>query len=125
MEDDELDDVADIGHLVGAVRHAGRWRYFAAGIAQWILDYTRFTPDLRADERVRDGLLRVDQEDAGRFCAALGRWELTMAELCSRIETEGPFEWRLEIALDFDNRTYVNGFTEAPLPESVPSGWSA
>jgi hypothetical protein len=122
-----LEDV-DIDDLIGAVKYKGQWRFFAGIVAEWVLDYERYEPGydpVRDDTPFRNGLLVVNENNAGEFCNVMAPYELSPSDIEQLIKKEGANHFPLSIVIDFDAKVYINGFSEIPLHEYVPSNWVA
>jgi hypothetical protein len=52
-------------------------------------------------------------------------YELSLIELEKLIKNEGANHFPVYILIDFDAKTYINGFSEISLEDYVPSGWNA
>jgi hypothetical protein len=118
----------DPDDLLGAVKHEGQWRFFAGTVAEWILDYASYDPyfdPAQTDVVFRDNLLRVDESNAAQFVKAMAPHEISPAQLSELTRRDGPTNWPLSVLIDFDEALYVNGFSEIPLHEYVPPGWTA
>jgi hypothetical protein len=118
----------DPDDLIGAVKFDSRWRFFAGTVAEWILDYSSYDPSFDPSEsRVvfRNNILNVDEKNAEQFCEAMEAYELSSKDVEQLIRTEGAENWPLVIAIDFDSKTYINGFSEISLHEYAPSSWTA
>jgi hypothetical protein len=113
--------------LIGAVKWRGKWRLFATTLAHYILDYVSYDPSYdpgKSSIVFRDRLLRVDESNVERYLRAMSAFELEPRELGEFLLREGPPNWPLSFAIDFDAKHYVNGFSEIPVHEYVPARWT-
>lgn len=123
-------DVNDLhpDDLIGAVHHQGNWRLFSGTVAEWILDYPRYDPGFKSvqgEAVFRNNLLRVDETNAAEFCEAMEPYELFAEDVRRLVETGEAVNWPLMVVINFDNKVFVNGFSEVPIHEYVPAGWTA
>ncbi|MBD2530317.1 hypothetical protein H6G97_12340 [Nostoc flagelliforme FACHB-838] len=117
----------DPDDLIGAVKYNSKWRFFGGTVAEWILDYASYDPDFdpsKSDVVFRNNLLKVDETNAVHFLKAMEPYELLVTDLQQLIKQEGANNWPLTTVVDFDKKTYVNGFSEIPLHQYVPTGWT-
>jgi hypothetical protein len=126
-----FEDVYSGNLLLGAVKLEGTWRVYAGTIGEWTLDYPAYEPeseDAPPEELqyFRSGLLRVDENNAKAFCAAMKEYEVPLDALKRWIEKEGVNNIPLLMLVDFDNRLFVHGYSEPIEPTSnyIPSGWT-
>lgn len=113
--------------LIGVTRHGSRWRIFAGTVAEWILDYASYDPGFdpsRSEVMFRGNLLVVSEQNADQFHAAMEPYELQPSELEAFVHQVGRYNWPLSMVVSFDDKLYVNGFSEIPLHEYLPPGWS-
>ncbi|MFN6559704.1 MAG: hypothetical protein RMY28_007840 [Nostoc sp. ChiSLP01] len=117
----------DPDDLIGAVKFNSKWRFFCGTIAEWILDYASYDPGFdpsKSDVVFRNNLLKVDETNTVHFLKAMEPYELFAKDIQQLIEEEGASNWPLTIVVDFDKKTYVNGFSEITLHQYVPTGWT-
>jgi hypothetical protein len=115
--------------LLGAVHLHGQWRMYAGTLGEWTLDYPAYDPSWKPSEeermQFRNGLLRVDNDNAAEFCEALQEYEVKPEVLQNwMVNEDGGVP--LFIVVDFDKRLFVYGYTEPIEPKSdyVPAGWT-
>ena len=129
MELDELfDDVLSANLLIGAVKWQSRWRYFAGTLEEWTFDYATYDPSYRPspdDKSFRGGLLLVDQSNADAFCAVMKPYELESPTVARWVKEHGPDAVPLVMVADFDNRSFIHGYTEPVEARSnyLAPGW--
>lgn len=112
--------------LIGITKYRSHWQLFAGTVAEWILDYASYDPTFspsRSEVVFRGNLLIVTEDNASGFLAAMEPYELCPEDLRAFFETANCCNWPLVVMVDFDARLYVNGFSEIPLHEYVPTGW--
>lgn len=116
----------DPDDLIGATKYGSGWRFFVGTVAEWILDYASYdpVPDPAYKEVVfRENLLVVSEDNAAQFLEAMAKYELSLPELRQFIQKTGRYNWPLSVLVDFDNKFYVNGFTDVSLHKYLPTGW--
>ena len=114
--------------LIGAVKLHDEWHLYAGSLAEWILDYASYDPAFNpAKSKVvfRNNLLRVDASNADAFCKALQALELFPNDMVQLRAAGELHNYPLVVAVDFDTRTFVNGFTEIPIHQYTLKGWNA
>jgi hypothetical protein len=114
--------------LIGAVKLQSEWRFFTGFFAEWILDYSAFDPDFNFSPEkhlFRNGLLRVDETNADKFCEAMQPYELSENQLQQIIEADDTQQTPLMFVVDFDNLTFVSSYFDYPIENYVPEGWKA
>jgi hypothetical protein len=118
----------DPDDLIGAVKYKSHWRFFAGTVGEWILNYSSYDPSFdpsKSRVTFRNNLLNVDETNAEQFCEAMEPFELSSEGIEQLVRAEGSGNWPLVIALNFDDKIFINGFSEISLHEYVPTGWTA
>ena len=115
----------DIDDIIGAVRLSSRWRFYAGTVAEWILDYRSYDPSdpSKWEHPFRNGLLVVDSSNSEAFCQAMQAYQLSEDDIRELVRLRGGNNFPLGVVVNFDEKLYVNGYSEIPLHEYVPDGW--
>jgi hypothetical protein len=118
-------------YLVGAVKYQSKWRFFDAPVASWVLNYVSFNPkfslliDPKAQVVAQNRPLEVDETNAEEFLIALEEThETDPIEIQEYILAGYEKQSQLAVVIDFDNKVYVNGYSETPLQEYIPAHWT-
>lgn len=133
-EEDEytrlLQDVLTDFLILGGVRSHGQWRVYAGTLGEWTLDYIAYEPEaefvpLEEIKHFRNGLLRIDENNAEAFCFAMQSREVPLDVLKQWVEMSGVSQVQILMMVDFDNCLFVHGYSEPIEPKGnyIPSHW--
>jgi hypothetical protein len=117
-------------YIIGAVKHQANWQLFDAPIASWVLNYLLYNPNLSSliDRNVRkvvqNNLLEVDERNAEEFLTAIETYKTDPTEIQEYILAGYVEGSQLGVVIDFDNKVYINGYSETPLQEYIPAHWT-
>jgi hypothetical protein len=118
-------------YLVGAIKYQSEWRFFDAPVASWVLNYRPFNPkfslliDPNAQKVAQKNLLEVDETKAKEFLMAMEETHETDPTEIQEYILAGYEEGsQIAVVIDFDNKVYVNGYSETPLQNYIPAHWS-
>ncbi len=120
-------DYIDPDDLIGAVRYKSKWSIFACTLAEWILDYATYDPGFdssKSSVEFRNNLLRVDETNAVYFLEAIQEYELTISNIEELFQKDGANNWPLTIVINFDQKEYINGFSEISIHKYIPDSWN-
>ena len=116
----------DIDDIVGVVLYKGDWRIFAALVVDWVLCYSSYNParaSAAKESDFRQGVVDVTDENVEQYLRYLSQYEVPHTEV--QKAAQAGRAWPLEIIVDFDTKTFVNGFREIRLDLHVPPEWEA
>ena len=102
----------------------GTWKLFAGTIGEWILDYKTYDPQYDPSKWkhvYRNNLLSVNENNAQEFCDAMQEFEVTLEDV--DISRKGNPLLSISVLVDFDAKTYVNGYSDFLLEKYVPLNW--
>jgi hypothetical protein len=114
--------------FIGTVKLKSEWKFFVGSLGEWTLDYDAFDPSFHLSSEknlFRGGLTKIDETNAEKYMEAMQNYELSTNEIQQLIATQGIDEVPLMFVVDFDNRTFVNGYYDYPLEKYVPEGWKS
>jgi hypothetical protein len=121
--------VIDFDEYIGAVKLNTQWRFFHDVLSMWILDYASYDPEYNpANPRFRGwraNLLVVDVNNAQEYCEAMTSREL-LPEQIPYTFTEYGSQAPLTFVVNFDDRTFINGWQDnIAIDNYVPFGWNS
>jgi hypothetical protein len=126
----EIEDEEDAKSLIAAIKYRSRWRFFDKLVDELILDYPSYASDFTAlndlgkPETFRNNLLKVDETNAERFLIEMESDELSSQNIRELLQLGRRKDWQLSVVIDFDNKAYINGYSETPLQNYIPSHWT-
>ncbi len=95
-------------------------------MVDWILSYSAYIPSDAVEAKrdyFRNGVIDLTNENIEQYLHYLSQYEIELSEV-QKAAKEGKAR-PLEIVVDFDTKTFVNGFREINLDHYVPKRWEA
>jgi hypothetical protein len=115
--------LVDADEYLGAVKIDSKWRIFHDVLGMWILDYSAYDDYVPKLGGWREGIMKVDQNNAAQYCRAMEAKEIPPQLIPDAISVLGG-QMPLTFVVNFDDRFFVNGWHDnIAIHEYVPDGW--